>query len=1030
MSTASDGRNKARREDESHSQGDILSWFLNLRNDIQAKTLARWYNQELELGKLSKSHTVLQKHLHSTQDQLAETQRLLSDKKAYDWGFLEESLAFIPASSEGDPIEGRLMKIIQSLIEKENETTRKDAEIERLKSEVDRYKKGGGANRISSLLRASDISEGDNKDAVKLQAELQITKADLTDMSKALEARSQEVISLTKERDIAKANAEEAKANMEDAQSKANDLEKDVTRAHKAKTSAQDSRNKLETDYKKLEADYKALEVRVNSRDADHKLDRVEIARLKKELESQKKSYERTKTLSLLDDVKKIKALNQKLDEAAGRIASLELDVREKEALLEANKNKVQRADDEKNEVLQRLGHLQEELGKKDLELSRVRLKAGGLESSAKLVEKERDAESRKARQELEMVQHELAIARKRISEREKDIEFWRASIANQEKKAEEQAAQIQNDSKTIKDISTNLETFRSNYAKAKGEVDALQRTLYTYESSTQDQEGKLKVQQDELEDLKKKLGEYEAKDVDLAQLKEIMNTLLSKLQALSLSEGSTETRDLTALKTEAPGLDVVAGDNRPSQASSIVNTYSELIRVAKELDSAVTAIQEARSGFLRGKDHGQKDSVKVAEMESKLQEMVAAHQRSKLEWEQSQENLAKQNEELKEQLHENEYQLRELDEIKAMFGPGPEGTDRQLEYLRAIANMEALEGTIADWEAALEKANKVREYLLVLCEEQAQEIQRYQNQKTDLENKIARVERDLERCRGDLESTTADLVQCRVETKEKETKAGELEMELQSSRHELNRLKQSYADQAQQLDGRERAHEGLERARKTYDKVYESKIKRLQEDKSTLETLFHAELLKRDEAHLRELNKAMGEHDVGLGLSRDQILAIKAECEDVKAALEVADADKAKMNSMLVTYSELVTILQNEGKFSNDTLELVEIYNQLQEYQSTIDTLRNDLKILSDNNEGLDQLVKVYQEDTTNLTNRTESYLGQIKELEDLVMKLRQELVQSESTVRVLYSRTQILERDLKEQTESNPNGTVEPTR
>jgi hypothetical protein len=49
-------------------------------------------------------------------------------------GFLEESLAFIPASPEGDSIEGRLMKIIQSLIEKDQETTRKDAEIDRVKS--------------------------------------------------------------------------------------------------------------------------------------------------------------------------------------------------------------------------------------------------------------------------------------------------------------------------------------------------------------------------------------------------------------------------------------------------------------------------------------------------------------------------------------------------------------------------------------------------------------------------------------------------------------------------------------------------------------------------------------------------------------------------------------------------------------------------------------------------------------------------------------------------------------------------------
>ncbi|KAG0381049.1 hypothetical protein BGX24_000027 [Mortierella sp. AD032] len=987
-------------------------------------------------------HDVLQGHLRSTSEELSRTQRILEDKKAYDWeirkdeyqefvgiiGHLEDSLSFIPAS-KGDPIEGRIMTIVQSLIQKEDdakqkedEITQKNDEIKRLKSELYRHKKGGDAIQLSSLLMTPSLDGGDNKDVIKLQAELEMTKTDLSEMEKALQARDQEVVSLTKERDMARTNAEEAKANMEDAQSKANDLDKDVARAHKVKASALDARNKLEADYKKLEADYKAMEVRVSSRDGDHKLDRIEVSRLKKELESQKKSYERIKTLSLLDDVKKIKALNMKVDEAKERIVSLELDVREKEALLEANKSKVQRADDEKNEVLQRLGHLQEELGKKDLELSGVRLKAGGLESAAKLVEKEREAESRKAKQELEMVQHELVIARKRISEREKDIEFWRASIANQEKKADEQAAQIQNDSKTIKDLNAALDTLRSNHAKVQGEVDTMQKTIRSCESNIQDQEQTMKEQKDELDDMRKRVSESKAEAVDLAQLQEIMDTLRGKVQALSID--STETQEPVALKPDTPELLVVAGENQPSLSSSS-SIWGELVGVAKGLATAVGTIQEARTSLLRGKDGDQKDSVKVAEMEGKLQEQAAAHQQSKQEWDHSQEQLCKEVETLLEQLRGHEEKLEELDGIKAMFDSGPEGTERQLEYLRACAEIDALGDMVADWEAAMEKANKTRDYMLVLCEEQAQQIQRYQSQKTDLEDKIARVERDLERCRGDLKSTAADLVQCRVDTKEKETRAEELEMELLSSKHEFNRLHQAFADQGQQLDGRERAYEGLERARKTYDKVYESKIKRLQEDKSTLETIFHAELLKREEAHLRELNKAMGDWDEGLGLSRDEILAVKTECENLKATLDVAELDKAKMNSMLETYSGLVTILQNEGKFSEDTLALVDIYNQVQEYQSTIDTLRSDLKILSESNEGLNQLVKEYQEDTTNLTNRTESYLGQIKHLEGQVLKLRQELAQNENTARFLHSRTQLLERELKEQTEPKPNGT-----
>lgn len=89
-----------------------------------------------------------------------------------------------------------------------------------------------------------------------------------------------------------------------------------------------------------------------------------------------------------------------------------------------------------------------------------------------------------------------------------------------------------------------------------------------------------------------------------------------------------------------------------------------------------------------------------------------------------------------------------------------------------------------------------------------------------------------------------------------------------------------------------------------------------------------------------------------------------------------------------------------------------MEVLSQMQEYLSTIESLRSDVNVLMENNEGLNQLVTVYQEDTTTLTNRTESYLDNIKALE--------------TTVGFLHSRIQQLERDLKDQMESTqrPSG------
>ncbi|KAF9292682.1 hypothetical protein BGZ88_006254 [Linnemannia elongata] len=1028
MTTTGGGRNNARIEDSVHFPVELQTWFLEMPKEEQPRYLYKWYTQEKELTDLKKQNETLGKVLFSKDREIEHTKHILDSKKAYDReirkaeyqefvgiiGHLEESLAFIHTSSESRPIEDRLQALINGLIKNEADAEKKDAEIKNLQAEVDRYKHGGGSQH-SLLLPSSSLDVGDNKDIVKLQAELEITKNDLAEMEKALQARDQEAIRLTEERDT-------ARTNMEEAQSKAEGLDRDVTRAHKAKISAQDSKYKLETEIKlletklkKRESEIKDMEVRLSSRDNDYKLDGKELNRLKKELESQKKLYEKTKTLSTLDDVKKIKTLNQKLEAATVRIEALEKAVKEKEALLESSKSKVQKVDDEKNEVLQRLGHLQEELGKKDLELSGMRLKVGGLESAARLVEKERDAESRKSKQDLEMVQHELAIARKRILERERDIEFWRASISNQEKKAEEQAAQIQNDTKTIKEINAQMDTMRTSQAKVEGEVVILQSSLQSYETRIQDQERTIKLQKNELDDLRRKVSESEATVVDSAQLQHAMDTLRVKVEALNVD--LAEAQDHAIHQAVYPEPMVVVSEKAQSPYRNSIssgNVWSELVRVAKELVAATATIQEVRSSVPRGPDNkpGEQDGTKVSELESKLQEQAAKYQRAKQGLEVLQDETRKEVERLEKRISDQDEQLRELAEIKSMFGPGDEGMERQVEYMRACAKIETVEELVVEWEVAIETANKNYDYMSKICEEQAQHILQLQSKKTDGEEKYARVERDLERCRSDLESTMAELVKCKGDVKEQESKANELDIELQSCKHRVNQLEQEFAYQDQQLDGQTRANDSLVTAKRIYDKVYESKIKRLEEDKATLEIIFNTELLKRNDAHHRELVKAKGDREVGLGLSQAEVIAIKAECEGLKTKLEMEEEEKLKLSGMIASYAELVKILQDDGKVTEETPALVEVLSQMQEYLSTIESLRSDLNVLMENNEGLNQLVTVYQEDTTTLTNRTESYLDNIKALE--------------TTVGFLHSRIQQLERDLKDQMESTqrPSG------
>ncbi|KAF9921659.1 hypothetical protein FBU30_008286 [Linnemannia zychae] len=1050
MSTASDGRNKTRGVDPA-SDG-MFVWFNNLSNEEKMNNLHKWhsqnksmerlkevnYRQETEIhhmtethGKLVHTHTVIQNQLRQMHMELENKDRLLRDKMAYDkelmkqeysefvgiLAHLEESLAFIPRSPEGGPIEGRLLTIIQSFMQRDSEMAKKEAEMKHLKAELDLYKNSVRDAGLRNLLSKPSNLDGDNKDTVKLQAELEIARKELAELEATLQDRDQTVARLTEERDTARTNVEEAKAKEEV-------LYKDAQRAHKAKSSAQDARNKVEAEFKKLETEYRELEVRYNSRDRENKLDHNEVTRLRNELEAQKKSYEKVKTLPRLDDVKKIKSLNKQLEEATSRIGALEMGVKEKETLLEANRTKVQKVDDEKNEALKRLGHLQEELAKKDVELSKTRLKVGGLESSIKIIEKERDAESRKAKQDLEMTQHELVIARKKILEREKDIEFWKASIANQEKKAEEQTLQIQSDFKAMKDANHAIDVMRMTLTKLQGEIETLQDRLQSHEIKAQNQRQTIRQQQEELDKMREKVKEFETADIDRVQMQEHLDTLRNKIH--TLAQGSIDAQvsaghDPTPAESNLslPSVSIFKDDQPCSQNGKVL--WTELVRIAKVLIEIASSIHDVRSSYQRNQNHRSNPGEDHSnEAESKIQDQVATHQRAKHEWESLQDQLRKENERLLEQLSDQEQQLQELAEIKSMFGPGSEGTDRQVEYFRAFAGIDALEEMITEWESIIKTANGTRDYMLSICEEQAQQILQLRNQKADTEEKITRVERDLERCREDLESATTNLVQCKGDAQEEKAKADELEKELQSYKHKIIGLEQSLADQNQQLDGQARAQKRLDSARKTYDQIYESKIKRLQEEKTTSEALFHAELVKRNEAYIQEINKLKGDQESGSMFSKDEFIAAKTECEFLKSRLEQIEQDKIKITAMVTEYRELVESMQNDRNPTEETLAAISILSHLQESQETIESLRIEVGALTESNEGLNQLLKVYQDDTTKLTIRTESYLDQIRQFEAQMQKLRQELGRTEITIRTLQNRNQALERELKEQIEA----------
>ncbi|KAG0208493.1 hypothetical protein BGX33_006201 [Mortierella sp. NVP41] len=958
---------------------------------------------------------------------------------------LEQSLGFIEPSPDGGALEGRLLTIIHSMGHKETSTAKRIADLE---AEVQRYKKDGEGRRRLSLLAPVDPNDKlENKDTIKLQAELELARREFAEMEKTLEDNKQTIAQLTEERD-------NARTNMEESQTRVEELDKVVARAEKVKSSALTNRDKAEVDYRCVKADYDRLEVRYRSLESDWKLNAIEVTRLKKEVESHKKQYDRTKNLSLAADVNKIKALQQNLEEARSRISALELDIKEKDALLESNKLRVQRSDDEKNEVLQRHAVLQEELASKDMELSEARLKAGAFESATKLAEKERDAVSRKAKLELETVQQELAILQMRTSEREKEIEFWKESGKHLEKKTDDQAAQIMSDFNTIKENNSILDILRSNLAQAQREVAELQDRLQSYGTHNQEQAQTIKQQQDELDDLRRKISDSEA-ELNDTQLDDSMVDLRSKLRLLKTDE-SAPNQDSVVLKLEAP--DTVpwpleasstsesqsASSTSESQSASSRNNHREtLVRMAKELITVVTMLLEIRPSMQQGQNihQDQQGGTKVAELEVKLQEQAAAYQRDL-------ENANKEYERVKQELNisadqlvEQDKMLQELDKIKSMFGLGPEGTEQRVEFARACEAMEGAMEEVANWMDDVAEANKNRDHMLALSEEQAQLIQRIQNDKINLEEKIVRLERDLERCRGDLKSATTDVAQCKADMKEQEAKVVELEEELRICKHEVDGLKQVKAELDQELEGRKGALKRLQSARETYDRMYTSKIESLNEEKNSLEKLFHSELTKREMMFQQELNIAKEERRALIEQAHGDMHVIKCERDNLKAKmeeLERREQENAELQSQSAAlfdgYVEFMKILEDDGKLLGESQMFAKVLSQCREdlniieglrndngvLRSEIANLRNEMGALVNSNDGLEQLILQYQQDTTKMTNKSEAYLGQIRHYQEQLELLRQGRNRDENTIRALHSSIQVMKDDLGEKTDA----------
>ena len=228
----------------------------------------------------------------------------------------------------------------------------------------------------------------------KLEMEARLTRmmkksnAEIAELQRIL-ATKEELLHSTAgdwEKKIAELTAERDAAEQasNDARAKAEDLDRAMLRTEKSKSAIVANSDLVSQTYNQLKRNYDDLERVCKEKDGV-------ISVQRKEKEDYKRLYDKVKSRSLIDDLEKIKSLTFQLRNSESQITKLRAANEEKETSIGELRTRFHQLQDEKNDVLKQLGHLQDEIASKDLELSNSRSTSAGFDVAARIAERERD---------------------------------------------------------------------------------------------------------------------------------------------------------------------------------------------------------------------------------------------------------------------------------------------------------------------------------------------------------------------------------------------------------------------------------------------------------------------------------------------------------------------------------------------------------------------------------------------------------------------------------------------------------------
>ncbi|KAF9394109.1 hypothetical protein BGX21_010484 [Mortierella sp. AD011] len=935
--------------------------------------------------------------------------------------YLESSLKFVPPANGENTIQGRLLTIIGYLAEKEEKSAKLAAANDQLKIQLDKM----SASIINKPREPAEatltrVMQQHEVDMAKLQGELDAARNQLilkeTAWRNTNEELDQRAAKMREESIVAEANLNEARAQMEG-------LSKALNRAEKGKSAMILSRDHKAEELEALQRKYD--ELLRSSKDKQ-----VVEDGLRRDLEEQRRLYDKAKTRSLVTDIEKIKSLTQRVQIAENQLQKSRQTIDEKDSSVAAYKAKAAKLQEEKSEELKRLGRLQEELAAKDLMLANARSTSAGFESTAKLAERERDAALQRAKLEVNVWKNKMTVANNAANELQNECNFLKASVTALETRAAEQMTRIQQGLDIVRLKDNYIASLQSKLAVAEGRVLGLEQIQASYIKLMEDYHQKLRTQKEELEPLRIKVESAESIDTsqlrNLSDLRDRFNKLYPN--TIGVSNGVPSSQEVE-VKTEDP----TCTPNGSQICEELVRMNMKLIETVESNNRQQRNSNRRSFGGTDGNDgpttRNRRRENENTEMQQEIENMT--NEISRLH--QERESLQSEIGNLKTSM--NQQHTSDGTDVEVDAKATEEEEELGLDLARALARISSLEELVSSLEEEVIQLKRVHDDMVAVEEEMKGAIQAMHSEMSWKDDKMARLEKDLNNRKHDLTIKMEELVEAKSKLQEQTSRANVLEEERQGLKHQVAMLEKLKAEQQEQLDGRERALKRLDDARKTYEKMYESKIETLKEERVVTEKVALAEASRIQTKYEQEMQEAVKEwteklsqadlnHDSTLETLKSDKLALEQERNNLiiktsklEESLQRAMKNVEERNLLLSGYMALVSEKEEGGMLQEGAEVLQNLLEQRQQDMDTITELTEEiqkLRVVMDNQY---KLMERYDQDMTSLANRNELFIRQGRDREQELISERKTRFMEQAQLKALLSAKDEMINSLEEE-------------